>query len=361
MKPISVIITAYNVQNYIYNTVQSVLSQTLREIEIIVVDDGSKDNTAQLLDELAKTDGRLIVIHKENGGVSAARNSGLETALGEYILFVDGDDQLLPNACELLYAKAVTEKTEIVVSDFICKNEVTSEESPRSGGEFSLLGGKEYGELALQPFYSGSICNKLIKRSLYTENKIFFPVGISMGEDFVTLFELACCAEKVSKLNEPTFVYLNREGSLVTTISPRIFSVTMAMTLLGALVEKYYGSSDKMREKFELACYYHVMYARVICCRAYGGVHKKLYEWYQTRMQIPQSQYFSCFRASLSIKENFFIECYKHGYYLGALINMFLKKLVYLKSILLGNSQKITPAKFLTIPATYLSLLRKFV
>jgi glycosyltransferase involved in cell wall biosynthesis len=325
MKPISVIITAFNVQKYIINTVQSVLSQTLREIEVIVVDDGSKDDTAQLLDEIAKTDDRLIVIHKENGGVSAARNSGLAIAAGEYILFVDGDDQLLPNACELLYARAVTEKTEIVVSDFMCKNEVTSEEFQRSGGEFSLLDGKDYGELLLQPFYSVAIWNKLIKKSLFTENNISYPVGISMGEDLVTLFELACCARKVAKLNEPTLVYLEREGSLVTTISPHIFSVTMAMTLLGALVEKYYGSSDKMREKFELACYFYVMYARVICCRAYGGEHRKLYDWYQTKMQIPQSQYFSCFRASLPMKEKFFIECYKNGYYFGALINMFLK------------------------------------
>jgi glycosyltransferase involved in cell wall biosynthesis len=325
MKPISVIVTAYNVQKYIFNTVQSVLSQTLREIEVIVVDDGSKDDTARLLDELAKTDDRLIVIHKENGGVSAARNSGLETAIGEYILFVDGDDQLLPNACELLYAKAVSENAEIVVSDYMRKNEATSEESQHSGGEFSLLGGKEYGELLLQPFYSIAIWNKLIKKSLYTENKIFFPVEISMGEDFVTLFELACCAKKVVKLNEPTLVYLNREGSSVATISPHLLSVTMAMDLLGTLVEKYYGSSDKMREKFELTCYHHVMYAKVICFRAYGGVHKKLYEWYQNRMQIPQSQYFSCYRASLSIKENFFIECYKHGYYLGALVNVLLK------------------------------------
>ena len=335
MKPITVIVTAYNVQKYIFNTVQSVLSQTLIEIEVIVVDDGSKDNTAQLLDELAKTDDRLIVIHKENGGVSAARNSGLETASGEYILFVDGDDQLLSNTCELLYAKAVTEKTEIVVSDFMCKNEVTSEEFQRSGGEFSLLGGKEYGELLLQPFYAVAIWNKLIKKSLFTDNKISFPLGISMGEDFVTLFELACCAKKVAKLNKPTLVYLEREGSLVTNISPHLFSVTMAMALLGTLVEKYYGSSDKMQEKFELACYFFVMYARVICCRACGGVHKKLYDWYQTRMQIPQSKYFSCFRDSLPMKEKFFIECYKHGYYLGALINLFLKKLVYLKSILL--------------------------
>lgn len=95
-KVVSVIIPVYNVEEFIFRTVESVMNQDYKNIEIILVDDGSPDNSAKIIDELAKKDDRITCVHKENGGVSSARNAGLKIASGEYVTFIDGDDWVEP-------------------------------------------------------------------------------------------------------------------------------------------------------------------------------------------------------------------------------------------------------------------------
>ena len=92
MKKVSVIIPIYNVEDYIEECLVSVLNQTLKEIEIICVDDGTKDSSMEIVERYAKEDDRIVIIHRENGGLSAARNTGLEAATGEYVYFLDSDD-----------------------------------------------------------------------------------------------------------------------------------------------------------------------------------------------------------------------------------------------------------------------------
>ena len=96
-KLVSVIIPAYNIERYISRCLDSIMAQTYNNLEIIVIDDGSKDQTAEILDDYQKRDSRIIVVHKENGGVSSARNNGLDIATGDYISFVDGDDLIESN------------------------------------------------------------------------------------------------------------------------------------------------------------------------------------------------------------------------------------------------------------------------
>lgn len=96
-KVVSIIIPVYNVEEFIFKTVKSVMNQDYKDIEIILVDDGSPDNSAKIIDELAKRDDRIVCVHKDNGGVSSARNVGLRMALGEYVTFIDGDDWVEPN------------------------------------------------------------------------------------------------------------------------------------------------------------------------------------------------------------------------------------------------------------------------
>ena len=101
-KLVSVIIPAYNIERYISRCLDSIMAQTYNNLEIIVIDDGSKDQTAEILDDYQKRDSRIIVVHKENGGVSSARNNGLDIATGDYISFVDGDDLIESNMYEIL-------------------------------------------------------------------------------------------------------------------------------------------------------------------------------------------------------------------------------------------------------------------
>ena len=120
---VSLIVPVYNVETYLGRCLESCSAQTLNDLEIICVDDGSTDNSGKILDEYAKEESRAIVIHKENGGLSSARNAGIRAATGEWLMFLDSDDYLEPNACERIWCEGQDEYTEIIVfgSDFFPK------------------------------------------------------------------------------------------------------------------------------------------------------------------------------------------------------------------------------------------------
>ena len=119
MQPsVSVIVPVYNIEQYIGKCLDSIIGQTLKEIEIIVVDDGSTDDSSRIIDRYARTDSRIVAIHKTNGGVVSARNCGIAQATGLYILFVDGDDHLAPDACERLLRKAQATSADMVIMRF---------------------------------------------------------------------------------------------------------------------------------------------------------------------------------------------------------------------------------------------------
>lgn len=120
MKPlISVIIPVYNVEKYLKKCLDSIISQTLKEIEIIVINDGSTDNSGKILDKYAKNDNRLIVIHKDNEGVSEARNEGLKYVHGDFVSFIDSDDWVEPEMYEVMYNAAIEKKVEIVMCGYV--------------------------------------------------------------------------------------------------------------------------------------------------------------------------------------------------------------------------------------------------
>ncbi len=110
---VSVIVAAYNIQDYIVKCLDSIANQTYKNLEVIVIDDGSSDNTGKLADEFAENDNRFIVIHKENGGVSSARNRGIDVASGDFIGFVDGDDTIEVDMYEMLVNNAIKYNADI--------------------------------------------------------------------------------------------------------------------------------------------------------------------------------------------------------------------------------------------------------
>ena len=119
MQPsVSVIVPVYNIEQYIGKCLDSIIGQTLKEIEIIVVDDGSTDDSSRIIDRYARTDSRIVAIHKTNGGVVSARNCGIARATGSYILFVDGDDHLESDTCERLLKKAQATRADMVIMRF---------------------------------------------------------------------------------------------------------------------------------------------------------------------------------------------------------------------------------------------------
>lgn len=180
---ITVIIPAYNAEKYIVNCVESVAAQTYQHLEIIVVNDGSTDLTGQLLDEIAKKDTRIKVIHQKNQGVSAARNTGLSQAKGDCIGFVDADDEVAQDMYEFLYHNLVTYHADISHCGY---EHVKSNETIQFHGTGVVLVQDKTDavkELLTGQRVEPSACTKLYKKS--TIEKVLFPTDIKINEDLL--------------------------------------------------------------------------------------------------------------------------------------------------------------------------------
>lgn len=184
---VSVIIPVYNAEKYITSCIESLIGQTLHECEFIFINDGSRDDSQLIIERFKEMDDRVKLISQENQGVSAARNRGLEVAIGEYIGFVDADDYIEKDMFQILYSVGKEEDCDIVTSDF---------ESEKEGSKFvtrypfqsDQTLGKGYINEKIIPYLLqhdnlNSVCNKIYKRNLIQQNQIMFPNNVSLGED----------------------------------------------------------------------------------------------------------------------------------------------------------------------------------
>ena len=207
---VSVIIPAYNVEQYVERCVYSVIQQTYRNMEIILVDDGSTDSTGIICDRLAKEDNRISVIHKANGGLSDARNAGLDASRGEYISFVDSDDYIATDMIEHMMRAMCEEDISMVVAGFWKQNgDVRTYCGPTTDRIVSS-------EEALIDIYVGheiypSSCNKLYRRELFDNNR--FAVGM-INEDSEIITKLLTECNRVALVSKPLYIYMIREGSI---------------------------------------------------------------------------------------------------------------------------------------------------
>lgn len=223
-KLISVIVPVYNIEKYIEKCIVSISSQTYKSLEIILVDDGSTDSSGSICDTLSKNDRRIKVIHKKNGGLSDARNAGLEVAEGEYFSFIDGDDFITPDTLEKLYNAAVSTASEISVCNMLRYYEDGSTEAfyCPSTAPVTLEGIDRFKTLN-QP----SVCNKLFKAELF--GNLRFPKG-KYYEDTYIYHILAYNASNVALTGHNGYMYLSRRDSILgADISERYFDYIEAI------------------------------------------------------------------------------------------------------------------------------------
>ena len=214
MIPISIIVPVYNVEKYISRCIESILCQTFTNFELILVDDGSPDNSVSICEKYMEKDARVSLIHKENGGLSSARNAGIDSAKGEYMLFVDGDDVIHPKTLEILYSNLKDSNAQISIGNF-CRFHSNREldfqikkEDIRSTYAGMQILEKLYDRNDASRYVSA--CGKLIKRSLF-EN-VCFPVG-RLFEDEFTTYLLYYKAHIVSVTEKVLYYYfVNDEG-----------------------------------------------------------------------------------------------------------------------------------------------------
>ncbi len=211
---ISVIVPIYKVEAFMHKCVDSILRQTFTDFELILVDDGSPDNCGALCDAYAKKDGRVRVIHKKNGGLSDARNAGIEIAEGKYIAFVDSDDWVSDTFLSVMHDEAVRTDADIVAVNF---HKVYDDRSdPPQEIKPSVCTGTQSMErlYANESIYINIACNKLYKRALF--DNICYPVG-RLHEDGLTTYKLLYQAKKVSLLQEDLYCYYQRPTSIMNT------------------------------------------------------------------------------------------------------------------------------------------------
>lgn len=237
MKPVvSIIVPCYKVERYLDRCMLSLLHQTLQDIEIILVDDGSPDRCPQMCDEYARQDLRIKVVHKENGGLGYARNSGLEVATGAYVAFVDSDDFVETNMYEVLYEEAIQSDADVVFSNFYTERKKGYWHENREVNERKEWIGKGVEEFMLDmiasaPYekterkYQMSVWHSIYRRSIIENNHIrFYSEREVLSEDFPFQMEFFKHCLKIVFLPHVFYHYCRNENSLTHSFTPNKFS-----------------------------------------------------------------------------------------------------------------------------------------
>jgi glycosyltransferase involved in cell wall biosynthesis len=223
---VSIIVPVYNADNYLRHCVNSIQTQTYKNIEIILINDGSTDESGRICDELATSDGRIHVIHQENGGPSRARNVGLEIAGGTYIQFVDADDTIKPTmTAQLVAAMEVAGDVDLVICGYqsIAMNRTTEEHLPSIAGIYPRSAFIEHVGALYKDTILPSPCNKLYQRKQIDDHRIQFTEGLRLGEDL--LFNLAyldTCTH-INLIKVPLYNYALVETSITRSFNKRLF------------------------------------------------------------------------------------------------------------------------------------------
>ncbi|WP_099330929.1 glycosyltransferase family 2 protein [Priestia aryabhattai] len=218
MPAISIIVPIYNVEKYLHKCVDSILDQTFKDFELILVNDGSPDNCGEICNEYSRKDPRVKVIHKKNGGLSDARNAGIDIAEGDYIGFVDSDDWIEPDMYEILFNMCKTNNCEIGSCTYAIYHQnkrIINESHP-----LTVHNNKQAMEAMLNDeLYNEVVCTKLFKRSLF--NGLRFTLGI-IHEDTAFTYKAIHKCEKICFIGVPKYNYIKRDDSIMANTKKNV-------------------------------------------------------------------------------------------------------------------------------------------
>lgn len=252
---ISIIIPVYKVENYLEKCIDSILCQTYRNLEVILVDDGSPDKCGEICDRYAAKDNRVKVIHKKNAGVARARNDGIDIATGDYISFIDSDDWIAENAYEVLYNGLKEYNADCSVGgcvNVIEKNDILQPQERKSQGVRCVDAEEAMKGILLK---GSAVWNRLFKRDIFQE--IRFPLDRINDDEVVALHAYAEC-KKIVFLDADTYYYRIRSNSITTSK----FSLKK--------LDWYYNSIDNLE-------FVKKNYPSLIPCGEYKLIYSLLY------------------------------------------------------------------------------------
>lgn len=260
MPKVSVVVPVYNCEKAIERCIRSILDQEYKDLEVIAVDDGSKDSSGEILDAIAKEDPRLRVIHKENGGVSKARNTALELIQGEYVQFLDSDDWIPTDSTKMLVKSAEELDVDLVVGYFyrVVGENVALQGSIETTAVLSL---QEYAQLMMATpadYYYGVLWNKLYKASIFKEFDLKMDENVKFAEDFIFNLEYLIHTKTIAPLKVPVYYYVKTEGSLVSqgmSLSKIYQMKTNVFTYYNNFYKNVLDEKDYRKDRLQIASF----------------------------------------------------------------------------------------------------------
>ncbi len=270
---VTLIVAVYNAEKYFDTFMQSVFAQTFSDFEILLIDDGSNDRSGAMCDEYATRDSRIMVIHKENGGVASARQVGIDNARGEYTIHADPDDTIAPTFLEELYTEAVRTDADMVMCDhYRVKEHVASYRAlkPRSLRPSDILDDLLLGKIP------GYLCTKLIRRSLYSQYNISFAKGLNYAEDLLICVKLTLHDIKIAHVKKALYnynLYIN-PNSITRTLTRE--KLELRLLFLKLLFETLPKGTHRKGANFQAAFLgYESIRAGILTDEEYKAVFRK--------------------------------------------------------------------------------------
>jgi len=261
MCKVTVIVPVYNTERYLPRCIDSVLSQSLTDFELLLIDDGSTDGSGTICNEYAEKDNRVHVFHKENGGVSSARNLGLKESKGEWVCFVDSDDELLPDGLQVL-VNGISEEVDMVMAGYEVyddKGALSYLVEMRKEKNISAEAAVKEMYKPTDYRYQGYIWGKLLRSSIIKEAKLGFAKDVYFNEDRLFMVGFIFASERnVYYTTVPVYKYYERVGSammsLMTSFNPRFVTDMDAQIKMREMVRQKCGN-EELRELADEGAY----------------------------------------------------------------------------------------------------------
>lgn len=266
MPKLSVIVPVYNVEQYLAQMIESLQGQTLRDLQIILVDDGSPDRSGRICDEYAANDDRIMVLHKPNGGVGAARNDGLDAATGEWVVFCDSDDWVEPDAFQKLIAAGENARADVVFGDAnlvfgdriqkarFYKNELVTSDRRKIDELIAADFSRAY--CADPPaegpaFGYGGPWNKLVRRQFLLDHGIRFDLRLKgIFDDILYTAHIFAAAKTVAYVHVPVYNYRQLSGSITHSYKAELLDINQAIFTAWREFMEAYGTQGRFEKPF---------------------------------------------------------------------------------------------------------------
>lgn len=326
MDKVSIIITSYNLEDYIERCIKSIINQSYRNIEIIIVDDGSIDRTVEVIKKYKIIDSRIKLIQQQNSGVQVARITGLNKSTGKYVLFIDGDDWLDLDATKYLYQKAENSNSDIVYYTYYTyyskeKNWICKMPDLKFDDKFQFL------ENVLNANLQAGLCLKFIRREFIIDNKINFPTNTGFGEDLASTVLLAIKKPRVDYLNKPLYYYFKRTNSVTQYTTSKVFDICITIDLIKQYLEEH-KVYELFKDEYEFLIYSHIYIARVISLPHNEKYHKEFANiWREFNINIEKNRCYKEYIKHQGLKRKIKLKCYNKSYNIGLIYSIITEKI----------------------------------